>query len=421
MIPNQTLGQPDPLRCGCDTEGALSVDAALARGLAALPDRRAPETLPLAQVTGRVLARSVCSACPLPPFDNAAMDGYALASADLAGEGPWMLPVVGRVRAGDAPGHLVSGAACRILTGAAIPAGADCVVPQEALRIDRGRVVLPFRPRPGAHIRRMGEDLAQGAEILPAGRVIAAREAAALASAGCAQVAVHPRLRVALVATGSELVEPGMPLKPGQIWNSNRFQLAAALALPWVELADPGALPDDPARLAGVFAGADARFDLIVTTGGVSVGDEDHMTALFAQAGGTVLARNLAMKPGKPVTLGRLGRVLWLGLPGNPVAAHVAWTVLGVPLAGAMAGLAVPGPRKMVVRLAHAVSHRPGRCEYRPARVLGHDAQGALQVECLDAPGAHRVAQLAQAEGLVALPAEAEALAEGALVEFLPF
>lgn len=415
------LGQTDPMRCGCDAPHGVSVDAALARGLAAMPERRPPETLPLAQSTGRVLARAVCSNGPLPPFDNAAMDGYALASVNLAGEGPWMLPVAGRVRAGDAPGVLAPGAACRILTGAAIPAGADCVVAQEALRLEGGRVVLTFRPRPGAHIRREGDDLPAGAEILPAGRLIGAREAAALASAGCAQVSVHPRLRVALFATGSELVEPGTPLLPGQIWNSNRFQLAAALERPWVDLADPGALPDDPALLASVFAEAETHFDLIVTTGGVSVGDEDHMTTLFQQAGGTVLARNLAMKPGKPVTLGQLGRVLWLGLPGNPVAAHVAWTVLGAPLAGAIAGLAAPGPRKIVARLSHAVNHRAGRCEYRPARVLGHDAQGALRVECLDAPGAHRVALLAQADGLVALPADAETLAQGALVEYLPF
>ncbi|KPQ07920.1 MAG: molybdopterin molybdotransferase [Rhodobacteraceae bacterium HLUCCA12] len=415
------LGKPDPLRCGCDDARGLPVDVALARGLAALPRMRGVEDLPLSLATGRVLAHRVCCPQPLPPFDNAAMDGYAIAGSSLPGAGPWVLPVSGRVRAGDAPGRLQPGTACRILTGAPLPAGADTVVAQEAVRVQGGRVILAFRPRSGAHIRRAGEDIAQGAEILGAGRVIGSREAAALASAGCAGVAVHPRVRVTLLATGSELVEPGAPLAPGQIWNSNRYQLAAALAQPWIALTDREALPDTPDALLQFFGQTAAHAELIVTTGGVSVGDEDHMRALFQQAGGTILASDLAMKPGKPVTLGRLGQALWLGLPGNPVAAHVGWMVLGAPLAQVMAGLSEPGPRKIVARLAETVEHRPGRCEYRLARLLGHDARGALQVRCLPAPGSHRVAQMAQADGLVALPADAEVLAADALVDFLPF
>ena len=419
--PQPVLDRPDPLRCGCESDGLLAVDAALARGLAMLPPPGPAESVPLAQAIGRVLADPVRSPLPLPPFDNAAMDGYALRRADLTGDGPWCLPRRGRVRAGDAPGVLARASVCRILTGAAIPQGADTVIAQEAVVLEDGQIRIAQRPALGSHIRRAGEDLAIGAPILAAGRLIGAREMAALASVGCAFVAVRPRLRVAILATGSELVEPGQPLGPGQIWNSNRFLLAAALDAPWIERIDLGALPDDPARLASALSEIAGRVDLLVSTGGVSVGDEDHMVPAFERVGGTLHVMKLAMKPGKPLVLGRLGQAVWLGLPGNPVAAFTAWTVIGAPLAAAMAGLRAPGPRKQVVRLAHALSHRPGRCEYRPARVLGHDGQGALRIACLDAPGSHRVALLAEAEGLALIPAEVEALPAGALVEYLPF
>ncbi|MFN3954316.1 MAG: gephyrin-like molybdotransferase Glp [Pararhodobacter sp.] len=419
--PQNMLDRPDPLRCGCESAGLLSVDDALAWGLAMLPLPRPAESVPLGQAIGRVLAEPVRSPLPLPPFDNAAMDGYALRRADLSAAGPWRLPLRGRVRAGDAPGVLGPKSVCRILTGAAIPQGADCVIAQEAVTLQGGQVHIAQRPGTGAHIRRTGEDLAVGAPILAAGRLIGAREMAALASVGCAAVAVRPRLRVAILATGSELVEPGEPLGPGQIWNSNRFLLAAAMDAPWIERIDLGALPDDPARLASALREIAGRVDLLVSTGGVSVGDEDHMVPAFEGVGGTLHVMKLAMKPGKPLVLGRLGQAVWVGLPGNPVAAFTAWTVIGAPLAAAMAGRRDPGGRKQVVRLAHALSHRPGRCEYRPARVLGHDGQGALRIACLDAPGSHRVALLAEAEGLVLIPAEVDALPAGALVEYLPF
>lgn len=409
-------------RCGCDAAPSLlPVDEALARALALVEPVAGREAVPLGRAAGRVLAEPVRAARPLPPFDNAAMDGYALRLADLSGPGPWRLPVAARRRAGDAPGALPPHAACRILTGAALPLGADAVVAQEDAAHDAGTITLTRRPRPGQHIRRAGDDVAGGAEVLAAGRLIGAREAGAAAAAGAGEVTARRRLTVALLATGSELVAPGRPLAPGQIWDANTALLAAALDQPWIERVAPCALPDDPPRLAGALAGACARADLVITTGGVSVGDEDHMARLFAEAGGAIHVMKVAMKPGKPLTVGRLGRALWLGLPGNPVAAFVTWTVIGARLAEAMAGIGPAAPRKTLARLAAPLRHRPGRCEYRPARLLGWSAQGAQMVECLDAPGSHRIALLARAEGLVLIPAEAEAMAAGDLVEFLPF
>ncbi|MBW7057611.1 molybdopterin molybdotransferase MoeA [Paracoccus bogoriensis] len=424
MTPEPVLDRPDPLRCGCDaaaTEGLLPVDVALVRALALARPVAGIETLTLAAAAGRITAAPVTSPLPLPPFDNAAMDGYGLDPAALAGPGPWVLPLAGRARAGDAPGRCPPGSALRILTGAAIPEGVKAVVPQEEVQRQDGRIVLRQRPAPGAHIRRAGSDLTAGAVVLAAGRAIGPREAGALAAAGQGRVAVRRRVRVAILSTGSELVEPGQPLAPGQIWNANRAQLAAALALPFVELIDLGPVPDVPERIAAALGRAAEEADLIVTTGGVSVGDEDHTTRLVRAAGGAVHAMRLAMKPGKPLTLGTLAGAVWLGLPGNPVAAFVAWTVLGAPVLRAMAGMADPGPRKLIARLAAGVTHRAGRCEYRPARHLGHDARGVAAVRCLSGPGSHRAAQLAQADGLALIPADAEALPEGALVEFLPF
>src|SRR5690606_34929928 len=230
----------DPSPCGCDSgPGLLSVDAALARALALVEPVARVERLALEDAHGRVLAEPVRAGTPLPLFDNSAMDGYAVRLADLSGEGPWRLPLAGRVAAGDAGDRPVpAGAALRILTGAAIPPGCDAVVVQEKVRLHGDVVEIATRPRPGDSIRRAGEDLATGTELLPVGRRVGPRAAALLAAAGCATVAVRRRVRVAFFSTGSELRPPGAALAPGQIWNANRYHLAGALALPWTDALD---------------------------------------------------------------------------------------------------------------------------------------------------------------------------------------
>jgi molybdopterin molybdotransferase len=197
--------------------------------------------------------------------------------------------------------------------------------------------------------------------------------------------------------------------------------LDAALDQAWIAATDLGAVPDDPDRLGATLVAACQGSDLVITTGGVSVGDEDHLTRLFADAGGRIDVMKLAMKPGKPLTIGRLGHAVWLGLPGNPVAAFVAWTVIGLPLAAALAGL-TPTPRpRTFVQLSAPLRHRPGRCEFRPARLTGQSTPGPAFVDCPESPGSHRVALLARSDGLVRIPAEVAEMHAGDLIEFLPF
>ncbi|WFE77123.1 gephyrin-like molybdotransferase Glp [Roseinatronobacter sp. S2] len=417
----QTFHRPDPAACGCDAAlGLVPVDQAIARGLVLVAQVPQIETLPLHAATGRALAHDIPAPVPFPLFDNAAMDGYACRLADLDGQGPWVLPLAGRIRAGDAPGVLPPSSAMRILTGAPLPQGADVVIAQEDLRRVGEAVAISNRPRAGQHIRRAGDDLAAGMPLLSAGRIIGAREAAALAGAGLAQVDVRCRVRVAILCSGSELVAPGNALEPGQIWDANHAMLSAALDRAWFERIALPACADDPETLREAVSNAMAQADIVITTGGVSVGDEDHMAAVIKDLGGQVEVMKLAMKPGKPLSIGQVGHALWLGLPGNPVAAFVTWHIVGQVLAGRMAGLAMPGPTKTLAALGAAIRHKPGRCEYRPARILGHSGRGVLQVACLDGAGSHRIAQLAEADALVMIPAEAEDMARGALVEILP-
>lgn len=408
----------------CDAGAAsalLSWQDAQAIGLGLAHPVSGMDHVPLATATGRVTADATRSPVPLPPFDNSAMDGFALRTADLIGPPPWSLPVAGRVAAGEAGMPLPPGTCLRILTGAAVPEGADCIVMQEHVTRLDDTILLETRPAPGLNIRRQAEDLPKGGVVLPKGRVIGPREAAVLAASGWARIPVHRRVRVALFCSGSELRDPGDPLAPGQIWNSNRYLLAAALASPWIDLHDMGAVPDNPAELAATLVAAAQNADMVISTGGMADGDEDHMPRLLRDAGGQVDALRVAIKPGKPVGLGRLGDALYVGLPGNPVAAFVTWTCLGAPILRALAGFAEPGLTFDRVRLSDGLDRRPGRSEFRPAQLLGPGADGLDRVRLMAASFSARIALLAQADGLALIPAEATTLPEGALIDFLPF
>lgn len=293
------------------------------------------QTVALADSLDRVLARDYTVPADVPPADNSAVDGYAVRAGDLSSEA--VLPVSGRVAAGEAPGVLQPGTAVRIFTGSEIPAGADSVVMQERVTVADNGITINATVSEGQNIRRQGQDLARGELALAEGTRIRPQEMGLLGSMGVAEVAVYARLKVAILNTGDELVDPGRPLAPGQIYNSNRFTLLGLLAKAGCEVTLCETLADNREATRSTLKRAAAESDLIITSGGVSVGEEDHVRAVLEESGDLSLWR-MASKPGKPLAFGTVGDTPVLGLPGNPAAVLVTFMVVGMPFIRACQG-----------------------------------------------------------------------------------
>lgn len=417
-----TLHHPFPAAgCGCDRrdllKGLMPLDDALALCDGLCAPVAETEQVPLVAATGRVLARPVVADAPVPPFDNSAMDGYALCTADLQGAGPWSLRITGRLLAGDAPSAaLSSGTAVRIFTGAPLPEGADAVVMQEEVTATEGTLRLIRPVARGANLRAAGSDIGARAEVLPAGRRLTARDIAVAAAAGATGLEVRRNLRVVLLATGDEIGGPG----PAAIHDVNSPMLSALIAGPGHELVAAERVGDDPQAIATRLQHWSKCADVVVTTGGVSVGDADHLHAALGLAGGQAAFAGVAIKPGKPVAAGRVGGALWLGLPGNPGAAFVTWMLFGERALRGLSGDTARAPRQFVV-VGNGIHHKPGRCELRLARLTGWDGAGRAVAEPVPETNSARVMPLADADGLLLIPAEAERLETGDLAEFLPF
>lgn len=422
----KTLHRLERPGCGCGEneagDGLLSLDEALARIAGTSGAVEEVETVPLQRARGRVLAEPVVSATLSPPFDNAAMDGYALSAGALEGDGPWVLPVGGCIAAGHLPRGVVRrGTAVQVLTGAPLPKGADTVVMQEHVLREGGRIVLRHRPDVGAHIRPAGEDMMPGQVIMEAGTRLGPREIAAAAAAGAGSLRVRRKLRVVILATGDELCPAGDPLAGAHVWDVNSPMLAAAISGEDVEVLlarhEGDALGPLKARLAGLAETA----DIIVTTGGVSVGSADLVRPAMAALGGETVFAGVAIKPGKPVVFGCLGKAFWLGLPGNPLAAFTTWMLFGNRLLECLAGVSVPRAVRRHVVAGTRLRHKPGRCELRLARLAGFDGLGREVILCPDVTNSARVSLLPAADGLVLIPAEVESISEGDLLEFVQF
>lgn len=423
MTIHQAIQSPG---CHCDSrdmqKSLISIDEALARIAADVSPVGRTRAVSLDEAHGRILAHPVRSRSMAPAFDNAAMDGYAVAPSAMTGTGPWMLRVVARVPAGQETTGALSGAtAARIFTGAPIPAGAEAVVMQEDVTRDGDVIHLRHRPVPGLNIRRAGSDMRAGETVLGKGRRLGPGEIATCAAAGAGVVRIRPRPRVALLVTGDEVRKAGGAREAAQIWDVNTPMLTAALVAAGAEVVVTAHGSDTRAGLVRQLGDLAAQADLVVTTGGISVGEEDHVKPAFAALGGDILFSGVAIKPGKPVSFGRIGTTLWLGLPGNPLSAFVTWQVFGLALIRALAGETTPGPARRHVVTATAIRRKSGRCELRLATLAGFDSLGREVVSFEDATHSGRVGGLPLADGLMFLPADADFLPAGALVEFEPF
>ncbi|HTQ76973.1 MAG TPA: gephyrin-like molybdotransferase Glp [Burkholderiales bacterium] len=304
---------------------ALRVDRARAAIHACLAPVAEMETVPVRDALGRVLAQDIVPGIDVPGHDNSAMDGWAVQSGDLSSSEEVFLQEVGRALAGRPySGRVDAGHCVRVMTGAMMPPGADTVVVQEVCRAEGTRVAVPPGQKAGQNVRAAGEDLKAGVPVLHPGRRLRAAELGLIASLGIGEVRVRRRLRVALFSTGDELASIGTALKPGEVYDSNRYTLRGMLQRLGVEIADLGVVRDDPALLEAAFRSAAASADAIVTTGGVSVGEADYTRALMAKLG-EVLFWKIAMRPGRPMAFGRVGGAFLFGLPGNPVAVLVTF------------------------------------------------------------------------------------------------
>jgi len=379
------------------------------------------ETVPLERADGRILAGDLSASLALPPFTNSAVDGYAVRSDDLPQREEASFPVSGRIQAGASarepvkPGHAV-----RIFTGAPMPEGAGTVFMQEDVRVDEaGKVILPAGLKPGANVRAVGEDIPQGSAALAKGLRLRPQDIALAAAFGLTQLEVRRRIRVAVFSTGNELVSPGSERKSAQLFDSNRFMLMALLARLGCEVSDLGILRDDRAALARGLKKVAGAHDLILTSGGVSTGEEDHVKAAVEEVGKLVLWR-MAIKPGRPVAMGIIGGTPLIGLPGNPVASFVTFVHVVRPTVLAFSGAKPQALLPMPVRAAFTYKKKIGRREYVRVNLRKTD-DDRLEAVKFPREGAGLLSSLVDTDGLVELGEEITQVAPGQTVGFLSY
>lgn len=403
---------------GRDDRRTLGKDEALDLLLSRVTPITGQERVPLDAALGRVSAESVVSAIEVPGWDNSAMDGYALRHQDLmAHQG--RLPVAQRIAAGAAAEPLAPGTAARIFTGAPVPAGADTVVIQEVCERDGDAVRVPLDVKPGANIRRAGEDIRRGAEVIAPGTRLGPQHLGLAAAVGVPELQVMRRLRVAVLASGDELAMPGQPLGPGQIYNSNRFTMCALLRAWGCEVVDLGIVADTLEATTAALARAAAEADLVVASGGVSVGEEDHIKPAVRRLGTLELA-SIAIRPGKPVAFGCIGDTPFFGSPGNPVSLFVVFCLFARPLVLRRQG--VSGELRARVLRARAGFDWPKpdkRTEYHRAR-LTTGPDGESEVSVFPSRSSAVLSSVAWADGLVEL-APNQVIQRGDPVDFIPF
>jgi molybdopterin molybdotransferase len=407
---------------GCDDlpPGTLTVEDALEAIQQQVHAVKGMERIALRGALDRVLAEPVIAPHNVPPHRNSAMDGYALRAADLPDNGEATFRVTGASFAG-APytGTINPGECVRIMTGAVVPKGADTVVMQEQVQRNNDQISISPGHTEGQNIRHPGEDIQQGAIVLEPGRLLNAADIGLLASMGFAEVSVLRKPRVVFFSTGDELKGIGEPLGEGDIYDSNRYTLYALLSRMNIEMIDQGVIPDDPEAVRRAFSDASELGDLVITSGGVSVGEADFVQQTLDELG-EVGFWKIAMKPGKPLAFGRLGQAWFFGLPGNPVSTMATFALFVRPALQVMKGAQVEKPLSLHAKLQTNVKKKPGRKEYQRG-ILSQADNGQLSVSTTGLQESHVLSSMSKANCFIVLPRESGPLAAGAEVEVIPF
>ena len=399
-----------------DEPGMLAIDICRARLLDTVPVLDTRESVTLGEAVGRITSDAVVAGHDVPPADNSAMDGYAIHQADLHSvKSDTALALIGESFAGHPfSGTLQPGQCVRIMTGANVPDGASAVIMQEEVKRQDERVLLQRELKAAENIRRRAEDIRAGDTLLPAGHLLRAADIGLLASQGIDRVLVQRRLRIALISTGDELVPAGQPLGPGQIYDSNRAMLQAALTDAGFVVIDMGHAADDVDTLRQRFMAADSSADVVITSGGVSVGEADLVRQVISDIG-DIRIWKIAIKPGKPFAFGTLPNSVFLGLPGNPVSALVTLLQLAMPALITMQGGRWQAPLTHQAKLLAPVRKKPGRAEYQRG-VVTQTGGGELQVTPLSNQGSGVLTSMSKANCFILLAQEQGSVAEGEYV-----
>lgn len=378
------------------------------------------ETVDLSEALGRALAEPIDSPLDLPQHDNAAMDGYALSSADIRDGEPFELPVVGTAWAGRPfQGNVLPGQCVRIFTGAILPDSLDTVVMQEIVETFDNTVSFPDHIRPGQNVKKAGEDIARNAELIKPPKTLTAADLGLLASAGVQNIPVVKKLKIAYLSNGDELTSIGSPLATGQIYDSNRYLLGALLKNAAFDTTDLGIVGDDKAALEDRLSAAAKQHDVILTTGGASVGDADFIKDILERCG-TVDLWKIAIKPGKPLAFGSIGTCRFFGLPGNPVAVFATFSRIVLPALHRLAGMPPERPLQLQAICDDTLKKSPGRLEFMRGRLTQTDS-GELRVASAGQQGSHILTSLSRANCFIVLPADCSGIRPGDRVTVEPF
>ncbi|NOU43596.1 MAG: molybdopterin molybdotransferase MoeA [Methyloglobulus sp.] len=406
--------------CSLEAKPLLSLDDALTGIRTAIKAVAGEERVALKKALGRVLSEAVYSPINLPTSRNSAMDGYALSSIDINPKQPFVLRASGISWAGKPfQGELQAGQCIRIFTGALLSAPTDTVVIQEQVKVDGDHIVFPATVVAGENVREAGEDIAKCGLLIKQHKKLTAADLGLLASAGIVDVLVKPKINIAFFSTGDELIGGGQPLEPGKIYDSNRYMLAGLLADPCYNAVDMGVIADDRQLLEDTIKQAAKHNDVIITTGGASVGDADYIKDILAQCG-EVKFWKIAIKPGKPLAFGNIGPCYFFGLPGNPVSAMVTFQQIVAPALIQLSGAAANKPLRLMATCTTALKKSRGRQDFQRG-ILTQDTDGNFFVESTGHQGSHILSSMSRSNCYIILPAEANGVSAGDKVWVEPF